>query len=560
MPLARSPLPVTRSGAARARHAAPARHGSAVARPGHAARSGMASARPTPAALDARACYRAMESRDARFEGRFVIAVRTTRIYCRPGCPAPIPLRKNVSFLPSPAAAEEAGYRPCARCRPDASPDTSAWLGTRATVSRALRLIDDEGIGEDGVDALADRLGVGGRHLRRLFSRHVGASPLAVANTRRVHFARKLLEETPLPVSEVAFAAGFSSIRRFNEAVLKTFRKPPTALRRRTIAAPTPRAPSEAVTLRLAYVPPYDRGELLGFFRGRAIPGVEHAGPDSYARTFLTAAGPAVLEVSPGDDGRSLKLSLWGPVSRELFSISQKARALFDLAADPRAVSRHLARDRALRPLVRARPGLRVPGAWDTFELTVRAILGQQVSVRAATTLAGRLVERFGARVAPGVVPAHLRPHLTHVFPSPADLGAARLTNVGLPGARAAALRGFAQSVASGKLRLAGHGGLEEAVAALTSMPGIGPWTAHYVAMRALREPDALPASDLGIRKALALLAAGSAGSTGSAASPGSGAGDLPSAAEVERRAELWRPWRAYAALHLWTHLAVAAE
>jgi AraC family transcriptional regulator, regulatory protein of adaptative response / DNA-3-methyladenine glycosylase II len=487
--------------------------------------------------LDASACYTAVASRDRRFEGRFIVAVRTTRIYCRPGCPAPIPLRKNVSFYSCAAAAEDAGYRPCSRCRPDASPDTSAWIGTSATVRRALRLIAEEGLGDEGVDALAERLGVGARHLRRLFSQHVGASPSAVANTRRLHFARKLLDETSLSVSDVAFASGFASVRRFNDAVRKTFRKPPTELRRRTGGTGS-RADAEAnvLTLRIPYTAPYDHAQVLGFLRARATPGVEAVGTTSYARTVSTPGGAAVLEIATATLGPWLELSLWGPVSRELFGITERVRALFDVAVDPRAIGAHLSHDPLLRKMVRARPGLRVPGAWDGFEVAVRAVLGQQVSVAGATTLAGRLARRFGERVSPESVPPAHRGALTHLFPTPDALAEAPVEAIGIPRARALAIRALAASVASGKLVLGGYAGLDEAVADLTALPGIGPWTAHYVAMRALREPDALPASDLVLRLALG--------------------GRSLTAAEVEARAERWRPWRAYAAMHLWTHAA----
>jgi AraC family transcriptional regulator of adaptative response / DNA-3-methyladenine glycosylase II len=483
--------------------------------------------------LSPNACFRAMASRDRRFEGRFFVAVRTTRIYCRPGCPAPVPLRKNVSFYSCAAAAEEAGYRPCARCRPDASPDTSVWLGTSATVRRALRLIAEEGLGEEGVDALADRLGIGGRHLRRLFSEHVGASPLAVAHTRRLHFARKLLDETHLSVGDVAFASGFTSVRRFNDAMLRTFRKPPTELRR-TRGATRTSSELRALTLRVPFATPYDFDRLLGFLRARAIPGVEAVGALVYARTFSTSAGPALFEVAADPEGRSLELSLWGPVSRELFTITQRIRRLFDVAVDPRAIASHLSLDPALKKLVRARPGLRVPGAWDGFEVSVRAILGQQVSVAGATTLAGRLARMFGEEIPEGALPRAREHGLSHLFPTAEVLARARVETIGIPRARAQAITALATAVASGRLVLGGHASLDEAVAALVELPGVGPWTAHYIAMRVLREPDALPASDLILRRAIV-------------------PGRSLSATEVEKRAEAWRPWRAYAVMHLWT-------
>jgi AraC family transcriptional regulator of adaptative response / DNA-3-methyladenine glycosylase II len=490
--------------------------------------------------LDPNACFRAMASRDRRFEGRFLIAVKTTRVYCRPGCPAPVPLRKNVTFYQCAAAAEEAGFRPCARCRPDASPDTSVWLGTSATVRRALRMIAEEGLGKEGVDALADRLGIGGRHLRRLFSRHVGASPLAVAHTRRLHFARKLLDETRMSVSDVAFASGFSSVRRFNDAIRTTFRRPPTELRRWRAAAIAHPSSNGALTLRVPFAAPYDSEQVFGFLRARALPGVEIVDESSYARTFMTSAGPAALIVRAGKESW-LELSLWGPVSRELFTITERVRRLFDVGVDPRAVASHLASVPALEKLVRARPGLRVPGAWDGFEVAVRAVLGQQVSVRGATTFAGRLVRRFGKEVVVEALPLPQRAALTHLFPSPEVLAGARVEAIGIPKARAEAIRALAERVASGRLDLGGHASLEQSVEALVDLPGVGQWTAHYIAMRALREPDALPAADVVLRRQIV-------------------PGRTLTALEVERRAEPWRPWRAYAVMHLWTKASFAGK
>jgi AraC family transcriptional regulator of adaptative response / DNA-3-methyladenine glycosylase II len=484
--------------------------------------------------LDAAACYRAIASRDRRFEGRFVVAVRTTGVYCRPGCPAPVPREQNVTFYACAAGAEEAGYRPCFRCRPDASPDTSAWLGTSATIRRALRLISDEGIGEKGVDALAERLGIGDRHLRRLFAQHVGASPSAVGHTRRMHFARKLLDETDLRVSDVAFASGFTSIRRFNDAVRKTFRKPPSALRRSPVGRRGPRD-VETLTLRVAYKPPLDWAQIVAFLGPRATPGVEAIDASSYRRTFATEGGHGVLEVAPDPQGPFLVMSARAPAPSELFAMTERVRSLFDLGLDPDTVSAHLARDSVLQRSVRARPGLRVPGAWDPFELAVRAILGQQVSVAGATTLAGRVVQRFGTLLDASVVPESRRGELTHAFPRPEILKDAPVETIGIPGARARAIRALAASVASGSLVFGALVGLDEAVARLALLPGIGPWTAHYIAMRALREPDAFPSSDLVLRRAL-------------------GPGEPLSAGALEARAESWRPWRAYAAMHLWAN------
>ena len=487
--------------------------------------------------LDLDLCYGALGTRDRRFDGRFFIAVRTTGIYCRPICPARTPRPENVTFFPTPAAAEEAGYRPCRRCRPESAPASPAWQGTSATVTRALRLLGTEA----RVDRLADRLGVGERHLRRLFAEHLGASPRAVLMSQRVHFARRLLDETTLPLEDVAHAAGFGSARRLRAAVTKTFGLSPGALRHKAHHAQArARAAGEApLELRLPFVAPYDFEGMLAYRAGRAIPGVETVADGAYRRTIVSAAGAGVLEVSraQGSDGaRALKLAIWLPGAPDLFPLVERARRMLDLDADSTAIGAYLAKDRALAPIVSQRPGLRVPAAWDPFELAVRAILGQQVSVAAATTLSGRLVERLGTPFAAGE--CHGVPRL---FPSAAAIagaGADELARIGLTAARARGLAAFARAVEGGEVTLVPDADLETAVRTLCKVEGIGPWTAHYVALRGLGEPDAFPASDLGLRKALAPR------------------GKAPlSEAELLKRAERWRPWRGYAAIHLWSSL-----
>jgi AraC family transcriptional regulator of adaptative response / DNA-3-methyladenine glycosylase II len=471
-------------------------------------------------------CYRAMASRDGRFVGRFFIGVKTTGIYCRPGCPARMPKRTNVRFFACAAAAEAAGLRPCLRCRPEAAPESAAWLGTSATVSRALRLISEGAVDEHGMEELALRLGMTGRHLRRLFSRHLGASPRDIAQSRRVHFARQLLDETDLPMVEVALAAGFSSVRRFNDAIRAVFQRTPSEIRRGR-AAPSP---SPGLTLRLPFRPPLDWTALLDFLRQRAIPGVEAIEGDVYRRSVGLGENAGEIEVFPAARESSLLLQIHLRAPADLLRITRRARRLFDLDADPAAIGKELGRDPLLRRSLARRPGLRVPGCWDRFELLVRAILGQQVSVKGATTLSGRIVHAFGERRR-----GARAPDLTHTFPTPAALAEADLRQVGLPEQRAAAIRSLARAVRDGVLDLDGLTGLEASIAALIELPGIGPWTAQYVAMRALGEPDAFPAGDLGIRKALC----------------------TDDEAEVLRRAEAWRPWRAYAAMHLWETLSL---
>lgn len=495
--------------------------------------------------LDAARCYQAILSRDRRFDGRFFTGVVTTGIYCRPICPVVPPKFVNMRFFACAAAAEAAGFRPCKRCRPETAAGTPAWAGTSAVVARALRLISEGALDAGGVDALADRLGIGGRQLRRLFAQHLGASPADVARARRVHFARSLLDDTNLPITEVALSAGFASIRQFNHAVRATFGQSPTALRRRR-GRREPADNGAGILVKLPYRPPLAWAAMLRFLALRAIPGVEVVERDTYRRTVEVNGAPGLIEVWSDTDTESsgghsglprpqnrrhaahLLMRVELPRSDSLIDVVERARRVFDLGADPLRITEHLSQSPPLRPLLDTLPGLRVPGAWDTFELAVRAILGQQVTVQGATTLAGRLVEAFGARLQSS------RDGLTHVFPRPEVLADADLAPIGLPRARAATIRALAASVARGALALDASQGLDDVVARLCAIPGMGPWTAHYIAMRALGEPDAFPSTDLGLRRAL-----------------GNGAGPLP-APKLAQLAEAWRPWRAYAAMYLW--------
>jgi AraC family transcriptional regulator, regulatory protein of adaptative response / DNA-3-methyladenine glycosylase II len=477
--------------------------------------------------MDDDACYRAIVTRDRRFDGRLFVAVRTTGIYCRPFCPAPTPKRANVRFFPTAAAAQEAGFRPCLRCRPETSPELALWRGSANTVSRALRLIEAGGLDEANVEALAERLGVGERQLRRLFRQHLGASPISIAQTRRILLAKQLIQDTGLPMTEVAAAAGFGSLRRFNEVFQQMYRRPPTALRRKGVVE----AVAGAVTVRLGYRPPYDWDAIVGFLRMRAIPGVEVVSRERYARAIGIGGVRGVLVVEPAA-GHCLQATVRFPELRALPAIIARVRRVFDLAADPVAIGGHLGADPVLAPLVAARPGLRVPGAWDGFELAVRAILGQQISVAAATRLVGKLVACCGELLGDPVAAAE---GLTHVFPSPAQVVAADLAVIGMPQARRTALASLAAAVVADPGIFGARRTLEEAIAQLRSLVGIGEWTAQYIAMRELREPDAFPAADIGLMRAM-----------------GQGRGVRPSPAELLAHAEQWRPWRAYAALHLW--------
>jgi AraC family transcriptional regulator of adaptative response / DNA-3-methyladenine glycosylase II len=457
--------------------------------------------------LDAAICYRAILARDARFDGKFFTGVASTGIYCRPVCPARTPARRNCRFFPSAAAAQEAGFRPCLRCRPEIAPGLPAYNGTGAVVARALRLIDEGGLDGDSVESLAGRLGIGDRHLRRLFLEQVGASPVAVAQNRRILFAKQLLTDTRLPVTAICFSSGFASVRRFNDTMLRALGRAPRDFRR--LAGPRARG---GIELKLAYRPPFDWDGLLAFFAPRAIPGVERVEDGVYSRTIRAGETTGFVSVENRAAGNCLVARLDLSSTRDLAAIVQRLRAMFDLACDPHEIHARLSRDRLFRG---ARPGVRLPGGWDAFELGVRAILGQQISVAAATTLAGRLAAAFGDRCPHGVL-----------FPAPERLAAADLRSIGLPESRAASIRALAASEALQSDAPAA----EESIAALAALPGVGPWTAEYLAMRALRHPDAFPSGDLALRRA-------SGGLT---------------ARELKRRAEAWRPWRAYAALYLW--------
>jgi AraC family transcriptional regulator, regulatory protein of adaptative response / DNA-3-methyladenine glycosylase II len=481
------------------------------------------------------ACYRAIETRDRRFDGRLFVAVTTTGIYCRPFCPAPTPKRENVRFFRTAAAAQEAGFRPCLRCRPETSPELAFWRGESNTVSRALRLIEEGALDTASVDALATRLGLGERQLRRLFRRYLGASPVSIAQTRRILLAKQLIQDTRLAMTEVALAAGFSSIRRFNETFRQLYKRPPKALRQTGSVAESA-VTAGSVAVKIGYRPPYDWDAMVSFLRARAIPGIEAVSSSRYARTIAIGDTRGFIVVEPAEES-CLKATVRCANLRNLPAIIARVRRVFDLAADPVAIGAHLSQDPLLSPLVAARPGLRVPGAWDGFELAVRAVLGQQITVPAATRLAGKLVQAFGERI---VNPAADEQGLTHVFPTPQQLVQADLAAIGMPKARRMALASLAAGVVADPLILGPRRSLEEAVAQLRSLPGIGEWTAQYVAMRELREPDAFLATDTGLLRAMR-----------------DEHGVRPSPAALDAHAERWRPWRAYAALHLWTCDAV---
>lgn len=477
--------------------------------------------------------FRAYETRDARFDGRFFVGVKTTGIFCRPVCPARTPLRRNVNFYSSAAAAFAAGLRPCLRCRPERAPVLRALAGGEALVARALGAIDAGDLNEGSVETLSARIGVTSRHLRRLFETHLGATPVQVAQTRRLLFAKQLIEESALPFTDIAFAAGFNSVRRFNTAFRETYARAPSALRRALPATADAAFPAGAMVIRLGAMPQATFTQLLGFYRMRAFRGVELVGDDVYVRSIALGESAGVIEVR--HDVRSDTLCLLCDLKdlAQLPRVVARVKRMFDLDAPLTAVRERLKQDRLLRPALRE--PVRVPCAWDPFELAVRAVLGQQISVKAATTLSGRLVEMFGEALPdqPGV--EGVRP--TRLFPPAEVLAQAHVADIcalGVIRARAETLVGLARHVAADQDWRTRYTGLDAFTEELTALPGIGAWTAQYVAMRGFADPDAFPASDLGLLRGARALG-------------------IPAAPrELQRHSERWRPWRAYAAQALW--------
>lgn len=475
---------------------------------------------PLAELTDHEACYRAVQARDARFDGRFCTAVVTTGIYCRPSCPARTPKAGNVRFFACAAAAEEAGFRACKRCRPESAPGDPAWDRRADLVGRAVRLIADGAAADEGIPGLARRLHVSERHLRRLFVAELGAGPLQVAATRRLALARILLDQTDLPVTQVAFAAGFASIRRFNAAMASAYGSAPSVLRERQKAGP-----SGALRLRLPARPPFAGDTVLAFLGGHTTPGIEEVVGGTYRRTV----DGGIVAATPDATGLTVELEV--DDVRRVGPLVGAMRRLFDLDCDPAAVADVLGRDPLLVPALALTPGVRLPGAFDGFEVAVRTVLGQQVSVAGATTLAARLVRACGD---PLDAPSG---GLTHRFPTPAALASADLSTIGLTTARSASLRAVAAAVADGSLDLSPAADREAATRTLLSLPGIGPWTTALVAARALGDPDALPASDLALRRAAGL-----------------------ETRALLARAEAWRPWRSYATFALWAAYTATKE
>lgn len=466
--------------------------------------------------LDWRVCSRARVTHDARFDGKFFIGVRGSGVYCRPICPAPRAKEKNCRYFPTAAAAAEAGYRPCLRCRPESSPGTPAWLGTSTTVSRALRLIGESGAEDSGgVEALAERLGVGSRHLRRLFLKHLGATPNAVIQTRRVHFAKKLIDETNLPMTELAIAAGYGCVRRFNAAIRSTYHRTPTQIR--AIARQTRALPENQYLFRLRFRPPYDWKGMVAFLAASATPGVEAVDQTSYHRTISMNGFDGAFEVSldPKQPGVLARIQFGD--ARALILIVERLRMLFDLNADWSAIVKTLAADPLLGARLKAAPGLRVPGCWNGFELAVRTILDR--GSENARNVAARMVQLYGKPFVAGQ-------GLTHLFPDAGTLAEADLAHAGVSKPCAESISALARAVRSDELSFDRVADAGDFLARLRKLPGIDAWTAQTIAMRALGEPDAFPCDDESIAAC----------------------------------SESWRPWRAYAAMYLQNGIGTARK
>jgi AraC family transcriptional regulator of adaptative response / DNA-3-methyladenine glycosylase II len=484
--------------------------------------------------LDHETCYRAVHSRDARFDGWFVTAVTTTGIYCRPSCPATTPKRANVTFHPTAAAAQLAGFRACRRCRPDASPGSPEWNVRSDTVARAMRLVSDGVVDRDGVTGLAAHVGYSERQLHRLLTAEVGAGAQSLARAQRAHTARVLIETTGMAFSEIAFAAGFASIRQFNDTVRAVFAATPRDLRAAAQRRPGATLPSPGVlSLRLPVRPPFDGAGLMRLLASKAVAGVEAADGATYRRALHLPHGEATVALRPAADHVAAELRLADP--RDVVPAVARARRLLDLDADAAAVDEALGADPLLAPLVAAWPGMRVVGAVDGLEMAVKAVVGQQVSVAGARTVTARLVAAYGK---PVTAPDG---DVTHHFPTAEALAAADPATLPMPRRRGATLVALCRAVADGRVDLDAGADREETTARLVALPGIGPWTADYVRMRALGDPDVLLSTDLGVRRGLERLGA---------------AGDPRSA---RAHGERWRPWRSYALMHLW-HLVTDRE
>ncbi|MGB5808872.1 MAG: AlkA N-terminal domain-containing protein [Polyangiales bacterium] len=465
--------------------------------------------------------HQAFLGKDVRFDGRLVVGVETTHIYCKPSCPAKKPPPENVVFFDAPADAEAAGFRACRRCRPGLVPGSPAWNGTSATVSRALRLIEDGVLDRSSIDALCERLGIGARQLRRLFRKHLGTSPIQVARMRRADFARRLIETTGLSMTHVAEAAGFGSIRRFNAVMNEVYGCAPTSLRK------GPARDTAGLDLEIPVRQPFAWDALLASIEAGATPGVERVVDGRYHRTarFKQAVGDVGVTFDPA--GSTLRVRVSHSLNSYLLDVVSGVRRLFDVEADVAVIEAHLRRDPRLAACIQATPGLRVVGAFDRFETSVMTLLGQHIGADEAAELAERVIEKYGKAIDTS------QDGLTHLFPTPYALSTVRLESVGVPKRRSKSIQALARAVHEGVLQLDGTPSLDDALRCLRSVSGVGTTTADYIAMRVYREPDAFPCNDHRLRSAC---------ENGTVLSP----------ADLEARAESWRPWRAYAAMYLW--------
>jgi AraC family transcriptional regulator of adaptative response / DNA-3-methyladenine glycosylase II len=478
---------------------------------------------------DHRRLYRALTSRDSRFDGVFFVGVTSTHIYCRPICPVKTPRKANCRFFPTPQEAEQAGFRPCLRCRPELAPGNAPVDDGQRIAQLIIERLQEGHFDERaGLEDIASDFELSSRQIRRIVRKELGVAPIQLLLTRRLLLAKQLLSETALPVTEIAFASGFSSLRRFNDAFSRRYRMPPTRLRRRTAEDAATVIGRQTSTLQLSYRPPYDWPGVLAFLRARALKGIEHVTDHSYARTVRIGQTKGWIRVTQSGKSHALKVEFTHTLTPALPALLSRVRTLFDLNARPDLIAKHLRKDAHVGPAVRANPGLRVPGAFDGFEMGLRAVLGQQVTVRAATTIAGRLVEAFGEPVSTPFA------ELNRLTPTPADISGASVDDIARHGVVAMRARGIialSKGQASGALCL--DGGVhqpDESIRLLTGVPGIGPWTAQYIAMRALHWPDAFPKEDVAVRRSLGGVTAN----------------------EAEVLSQAWRPWRSYAVMHVW--------
>ncbi|HVZ60938.1 MAG TPA: AlkA N-terminal domain-containing protein [Terriglobales bacterium] len=494
-------------------------------KPNSAQRGNAGSAYAQRGSLDQASCLQALHSRDRRFDGRFFVGALTTKVYCRSTCPKSLSKPSNAIWFLCARTAEDAGFRPCKRCRPGASPGTPAWRGTAAIVSRALRLILEGALDHNDMETVAEHVGVGARQLRRLFVQHLGVSPLKVASTHRIHRAMKLIEGTDLPMAEIAFCAGFKSIRQFNHAVREASGRPASQLRTNAIPAETG---NTGLTVHLPFRPPFHWTSLVNFLQQRTTPGVEAVCNSAYARTIETGGMAGVIEVKLDERNQSLAVKVTLPEYGGLVEVLERVRRMFDLHADTGYIGQQLSRDSRLKGLVEFCPGLRVPGAWGGFEIAVRAILGQRLMSIDSSRAVGLLVQTFGRAIS-----TH-RPELTHLFPRPEDLAEADIASVGIGCESAAIIRSVARAVSRGEITFDSPVPLQDLLPRVCSIDGIGEETAHYIAMRAFGEPDAFLLDDNTLRRGLC-----------------NGTSAL-SDSEIHRLSRHWRPWRTYAAMYLW--------